>query len=178
VARGARRVEYVAKPGALLALLAWAATAPAPSPWLLAALACSLAGDVFLMLPVDAFLAGVGAFLLAHAAYVVAFEASWGARLAWLVPAAVILLPLAIRLLGAAPERLRPALGTYMAVITLMLASALASSNIVAAVGAVLFVGSDSLIAWNRFVRPFAWAQPAIMVTYHLGQLGLASALR
>ena len=42
----------------------------------------------------------------------------------------------------------------------------------------VLFFGSDAVIAWNRFVRPFAWAQLVIMVTYHLGQLALVTALR
>jgi uncharacterized membrane protein YhhN len=47
----------------------------------------------------------------------------------------------------------------------------------VAGVGAVLFVGSDSMIAWDRFVRPFAWAPLAIMVTYQLGQAGLVASL-
>ena len=39
-----------------------------------------------------------------------------------------------------------------MVVIGAMLATALAVGNPLAAVGAVLFVGSDSMIAWNRFV--------------------------
>ena len=65
----------------------------------------------------------------------------------------------------------------YIAVIAAMLASALASGNVVAAVGAALFVASDSMIAWNRFVRPFAAADVAIMVTYHLGQAGLVLSL-
>ena len=43
---------------------------------------------------------------------------------------------------------------------------------------AVLFMASDALIAWNRFVRRLAWAPVVIMVTYHLGQLGLVTALR
>ena len=42
---------------------------------------------------------------------------------------------------------------------------------------AVLFMASDALIAWNRFVRR-PWAAVVIMVTYHLGQLGLVTALR
>jgi hypothetical protein len=33
------------------------------------------------------------------------------------------------------------------------------------------------MIAWNRFVQPFAAAAVAIMVTYHLGQLGLVLSL-
>ena len=58
-----------------------------------------------------------------------------------------------------------------------MLATALATGNVVAGAGAVLFVASDSMIAWDRFVRPFAWAPVAIMVTYHLGQAGLVASL-
>ena len=38
------------------------------------------------------------------------------------------------------------------------------------AAGAVTFAGSDTLIAWDRFVRPLRWAAVAIMVTYHVGQ--------
>jgi uncharacterized membrane protein YhhN len=43
--------------------------------------------------------------------------------------------------------------------------------------GAVLFFASDSLIGWTRFVRPHPWAPVAIIVTYHLGQVGLVLGL-
>jgi hypothetical protein len=33
------------------------------------------------------------------------------------------------------------------------------------------------MIAWDRFVKPFTWARPAIMVTYHLAQAGLVLSL-
>ena len=75
------------------------------------------------------------------------------------------------------PRELRFAVAAYMAVISAMLATALATGNVLAAAGAVLFVASDSMIAWDRFVRPFAWAPVAIMVTYHLGQAGLVASL-
>ena len=44
-----------------------------------------------------------------------------------------------------------------------------------AAIGAVLFVISDSLIGINRFVAPFDAARYAIIVTYWLGQFGIAA---
>jgi uncharacterized membrane protein YhhN len=66
----------------------------------------------------------------------------------------------------------------YMGVISLMVGSALASGSWAARGGAVLFMISDTLLGWDRFVRPISWARPAIIVTYHLGQLGLAHALR
>jgi uncharacterized membrane protein YhhN len=70
----------------------------------------------------------------------------------------------------------RGAVLAYMLTIGLMVGSALASGSAAATAGALLFFGSDFMIAWNRFVRPMPWAQPAIMVTYHLGQLGLTTA--
>jgi uncharacterized membrane protein YhhN len=65
----------------------------------------------------------------------------------------------------------------YMLVISAMVATALATGNVVAGVGAALFVTSDTMIAWNRFVRPFAAADVGIMVTYHLGQAALVLSL-
>jgi uncharacterized membrane protein YhhN len=179
VARRAKRVEYVVKPAALVALLIYAATGPAPSPWLLAALLLSLCGDVALMLPANLFVVGLAAFLLAHVAYIIDFEATVTARAVWLVIVLAVASPLTrriIRCIGDAP--LRSPVGVYMAVISLMVASAAASGSALAAAGALLFFGSDAVIAWNRFVRPFTWAQPVIMVTYHIGQLALTTALR
>ena len=64
-----------------------------------------------------------------------------------------------------------------MTVIGAMVATALAIGNPLAAVGAVLFAVSDSMIAWDRFVGAFPGAGVWIMVTYHLGQAGLVLSL-
>lgn len=173
-----RGLEYIAKPGALLALLLHAAASGGASGWLVAALGCSLLGDVLLMLPADRFAAGLGAFLVAHLAYIGAFRAPAGARLAWLVVVVVVSVPLGRRIVGSiARPALRGAVVAYMVVIAAMVASALASGPPAAVLGALLFLASDSVIAWNRFVAPLRWAAPVIMVTYHLGQLGLVRGL-
>ena len=100
-------------------------------------------------------------------------------RLAWLAVVVVVLAPVAARILRAVPDRaLRVPVALYSLAISLMAASAIASASTVAIVGAILFLVSDMLIAWNRFVDPRPWAPLAIIVTYHLGQLGLATALR
>jgi len=178
VSRGSRELEYVAKPAALVALLLYAAWG-GPPPTLIAALALSLLGDVLLMVPGDLFVAGLLAFLLAHLAYIATLHASLAARLLWLLVVLVASSPVAARLMRAVPGTgLRLTVATYSLVLSLMVASALASGRATAAVGAVLFFASDMLIAWNRFVRPVPRAEPIIMVTYHLGQLGLAVALR
>jgi len=179
VAREWRRLEWVAKPATLALLLLWAGLGPASSWPLLAALTFSLLGDVYLMLPADLFLPGLLAFLLGHIAYVAAFDATPLARGIWFAIVLALSAPLSLRLLRATPgTALRVAVGVYMVVIALMVGSAIASGALLAAAGAVLFMASDSMIALNRFVSPFAGARLTIIVTYHLGQLLLAWALR
>jgi len=173
-----RALEYVAKPAALAALLLYALTG-GHSSWLIAALALSLLGDVYLMLPTDLFLAGMAAFFLAHVAYVGAFDASLRWRIVWWMVALAASAPVSVRIVRAIQDPgLRFAVVGYMAIIGLMVGSAFASGRFTAVVGALLFLASDSIIAWNRFVQPLTWAQPTIMITYHLGQLGLVLALR
>lgn len=169
-----KAAEYVAKPATLAFLLLYALLQPEVSWMLIAALTFSLLGDVYLMLPNDMFIAGLSAFLVGHVAYVFAFDAPFGARLGWLAAVVVLSSPLAFKILGAAkPAAMRPPVAIYMLVISAMVASAFAASNSTAIAGSLLFFGSDATIAWNRFIRPFAAARLVIMVTYHLGQLGL-----
>ncbi|MCU1499758.1 MAG: putative rane protein, partial [Acidimicrobiales bacterium] len=72
-------VRYVAKPGALVALIGVALTLdPTVSgtirTWMVVGLVLSLAGDVFLMLDERWFVAGLGSFLCGHIAYVVGLQ--------------------------------------------------------------------------------------------------------
>jgi uncharacterized membrane protein YhhN len=171
-------LEHIAKPAALGALLIYASTDPSASSWLIAALALSLLGDVYLMLPGDRFIAGLSAFLLAHVAYIFAFDVSLRGGLIWLIVVLVVTAPLALRILGAITHPgLRNAVVIYMAVIGFMAASALASGSWLAALGAISFVASDLTIAWNRFVQPFAAARLFLIVTYHVGQWWLVEGL-
>lgn len=184
-----QRVEYVCKPGTLAALVVAAlvldpvAGAATRRSWFVAALVFSLLGDVLLMLPREQFIGGLAAFLVAHLCYVAGFWTdgpSVPAFLACAVLVGLVFAALARRILPGA-RRADPALvgpvGGYMLVIGVMLATALAIGNVLAGVGAALFAGSDSMIAWNRFVRPFPWAAVGIMVTYHLGQAALVASL-
>jgi len=181
-------LEYLCKP-ATLATLIGAAVALAPvhdagarRVWFVAALVCSLAGDVLLMLPTDRFVAGLAAFLVGHLCYVAGFWADGPSGIAFVVASAVVVVvvvPLGRRILGAIGGRrgLRVPVALYMVVISVMLATALATGNVLAGIGATLFVSSDAMIAWNRFVRPLRGADVGIMVTYHLGQAGLVLSL-
>jgi len=188
VARGLRRLEYVAKPGATLALALVAATLdPAYSDTralFVLALLASLGGDVFLMLPGDRFVAGLGSFFIAQLLYTVGFALHGGSVADYAIGAvivAVLVVPLCLRFVGALRrtgrgELVGPVLA-YMGAIGAMAASALASGNAFAIVGALLFVTSDSLIAETRFVGERPWGGVAIIVTYHLAQAGLVLSL-
>lgn len=189
VAVGNKGLEYVAKPATMVVLIgAVLAMDPvdATARWFfVVALAFSLLGDVFLMLPDRDrfFVFGLGSFLVGHLAYVpglvlIAFGA--GGFLVGVVVVVVAMATVGLRIVRAVrtgePALLVPVMA-YMGVISLMVACAFATTTPVAIAGALLFYGSDSLIAWNGFVSPFRRADVAIMVTYHLGQIGLALAL-
>jgi uncharacterized membrane protein YhhN len=180
------RLEYVCKPATLAMLIVVAVsldpTSDGRRAFFVAALIFSLAGDVFLMLPSDRFIAGLAAFLVAHLCYVGGFLFDGPAGVAVAISAVIVaalLAPLAVRILRAlrSQPEMRGPVSAYIVVIAAMLVLALASGNVLAAVGAALFVASDSMIAWDRFVQPFGAAPVAIMVTYHLGQAGLVLSL-
>lgn len=182
-----RRVEYVAKPATTALLVAAAAfldpADEAQRTLFLIALGLSLAGDVLLMLPSDAFAAGLGAFLLAHVAYSAGFSREISSGPSTAAAAALVLafvVPVARRLIAgarASEQRLVVPVAVYVAAIGAMGTTALATLDAVAAAGAALFMASDSLIGWNRFVAPIPWVRPAIMATYHAGQALLVVSL-
>lgn len=185
---GDRRVEWVAKP-ATLALLVGVALALDPvdgavRAWFVAALVLSLAGDVFLMLPNERFVAGLASFLLAHVAYIVGFVVG-GGELAWALVGLVVVVAMVAtvgrRIVGAVKASDEPALAgpvqAYLVAISAMVVVAFASTNPVAVVGALLFYASDACIAWGRFVADLPHQRLAVMTTYHLGQAGLVLSL-
>jgi len=188
IARGLRRVEHICKPGATLALALVAATIdPAYSDTrtvFVLALLASLVGDVLLMLPTDRFVAGLGSFFVAQVLYTMGFALHGGSFADYMIGAAIVavlVVPLCLRFVGAlrrnGREKLIVPVLAYMGAIGAMAASAIASGNAFAIVGALLFVTSDSLIAETRFVRERPWGPVAIMVTYHLAQAGLVLSL-
>jgi len=183
-----RSLEYLCKPLTLLLLIGCALTLDpaddAVRAWFVAALVLSLLGDVFLMLPRDLFVFGLGSFLLGHVAYIVGMhvEGVDGARfMVGIVVVAVALAVLGTRILrgvraGPDPSLAGPVVA-YMAVISAMVASAIGVGDAVLVAGAALFYASDALIAWNRFVSETTHSRVAIMITYHLAQVGLVLSL-
>lgn len=190
VAKQWTRAGYLTKPGVMLALLVWLWQAGGFNGhliWFAAGLLFSLAGDVFLMLPREQFIAGLVSFLLAHLAYLAGFNASLPpASLASLAVALLVGLTagqlyhrLSVAIETSGHKKLKTPVLVYSAVISLMLVAALltlvraewlAGPALIASSGALLFFLSDALLAWNRFVTPLPYGRLRVRITYHLGQ--------
>ena len=117
-------------------------------------------------------------------------EMPWGTIAVASVAVLAVAVPLFLRIRRGIVERGRPELvlpvALYVVAISAMVISAFATlgrpswsveGRTFAIAGALLFFASDALIGWTRFVRPHAWAPVAVMVTYHLGQVGLVIGL-
>ena len=177
------RIEFVLKPATLALLVAVAAINDLGTVkwWVIAALALGLLGDVGLMLSDGhtdpPFLAGLLAFLLGHVAYIVAFT-KLGLRnvdllAGGLVVAGIAGLAVPAVLRGAARSAGPPfamVVAGYAGVLASMTVLGVGTGCVPIAVGAVLFLVSDTLIARERFVTQMPLGGLLIIVTYHLAQ--------
>jgi uncharacterized membrane protein YhhN len=202
VAKSWKKVEYIAKPAAMLILLGLLALVGGfgslPLICFSLGIFFSMAGDVFLMISYARFserwfLPGLAAFLLAHVSYIVGLNTPLpNVSPIWSLGLAIVLALGAARILRriidgvrqkGLPRLVRP-VSLYGMVITLMLLSALLTLNNPAwktsagglvALGAILFYFSDILLAWNKFVNPIKNGRLANMILYHLGQAALVA---
>jgi uncharacterized membrane protein YhhN len=177
------RLEYFLKPLTLVLLIAATIVADLgdPKPWVVGALVFGLMGDVGLMLSSGdtdpPFLVGLGAFLIGHIWYVVAFGVA-GMRALYLLAGVLVVagiaglaLPAVLR--GAARSAGRPfaaVVGGYATLLAAMAALAVGTGIVATAIGGVLFLSSDTLIARNRFVGRVPHGDLLVIVTYHLAQ--------
>jgi alkenylglycerophosphocholine hydrolase len=194
------RLQYPAKPAVLVALVAAAASIPASHTdlvdrrwWFVAALLCCLVGDVALMLPHELFIPGLAAFLAGHVLFVVgllqppappgvppfAFSPV-GLAVAAGVVAAVEAYPgraLLTALAGGGHRPLIAPVCVYMMAIATVVVLATNVASRPAAIGASLFLVSDTVLALDRFVWPRRWGTLVVHVTYHLAQVLLVLSL-
>lgn len=149
---------------------------------IIAGLVFSLFGDVFLMLPKDKFIQGLASFLIAHIFYIVAFGLGFGPyfELGYLIPAAIYTI-LFLWILLPKTGKMKMPVTIYAIVLMIFLWQALGryyylgnQASLYIIVGAVLFVISDSILAYARFVRNFKLSQTLIHITYWSAQLFIA----
>lgn len=154
--------------------------------WFVAGLVLCMVGDAMLIgHSTTAFLLGLGAFLVGHLLYVLAFVASPSASSPWQVLAPLALLPLAAvgvaRVVPGARRHGGWALAgpvvAYLVVIGAMVVAAGSTGSALLVLGAVTFAVSDLVLGLNRFVRPLRWGPAVVMATYYLAQFLLAGGM-
>jgi alkylglycerol monooxygenase len=152
--------------------------------WIWIGLLFSLTGDVLLLRPDHFFTLGLSAFLLTHIAYLVAFtrDTRFPARLSvwclfFLFAASCYFL-----LFAWLPSGLRIPVAIYTVFLVSMAAQAMGrylklrtTSARFAAIGALLFVLSDSLLAFDRFYKPLPLAPLLVLLLYYAAQWLIAS---
>ena len=180
--------HYIAKPLATVAILLIAATASAPvsaryRQLIIAGLACSLVGDVLLMLPDDHFVPGLIAFLVAHLCYIGALltQSRIAARPVAFLGYALVSVTLLSSLLPVLPTGLRVPVVVYVVVITTMAAQGavwlLQSGSEQArraALGGAWFVISDATLAMDRFRVDVPYRDFVVLGAYFAAQWCLA----
>ena len=185
VATDRRDIERWAKPAVMVFLIAAAVLIPAESDWIrwwiVIGLAFGLVGDVLLFF--DRFIPGAAAFMVGHLAYVVALLLGPQEPRGLLVGGVIVLLVAVFvgRQIVAGAWAKAPLLGAivaaYMLVIGVVVVLAVGSTSLVVAIAALLFLTSDALLAWARFVGPAPGGRVTVMVTYQLAQAGFVLAI-
>jgi uncharacterized membrane protein YhhN len=167
-----------------IAFANWRARKDRYSLWISIGLLFSLVGDILLLGPDHFFMLGLSAFLLTHIAYLFAFTrdthfpARPGVWILYLLFAAFCNFLLFSRL----PAALRFPVAVYSLFLVSMSAQAMGRSLLLrtsaarlAAIGALLFVLSDALLAFNRFYAPLRLASLLILGPYYAAQCLIAS---
>ncbi len=187
---------YIAKPATLLFLILWTYQVTqwqGGMIWFGVALIFSLIGDIALMLNARYFMAGLGAFLLAHLSFLVGFNRQLPALNIGVIAMALLVGVSAYIVLKALKpgvlkvprgKRFLTAVVSYGLTLALMVFSALTTffraewsliSAIFVSCGAVLFYVSDTTLGYDRFVKKIKHGQSYVHLTYHLGQFGLVT---
>lgn len=132
------------------------------------------------------FLGQMGFFALGHVFYVWYFVKRWltkvehdrkltakakGLAFMLLLMIAALLAVVFTQIVPHAPEGIiRIGVSIYAVLISAMLYFALLQRSSLFALGAVLFVFSDFILAWNKFVEPIPYSGLLIMIPYYSGQ--------
>ncbi len=183
-----RGSHYVFKPLTALLILAMAQRLPRTGSadyrrLVVVGLLLSTLGDVFLMLPFDGFVFGLGSFLLAHIAYLAALRKRggwWRARWSLIVYAVIASLVFA-QLWPGLPRELKVPVIVYVIALAGMAAQAASvwrehpgRATRVAALGGAFFVASDALLALDRFSAPIPMASLWVLAAYWVAQWCIA----
>ena len=189
---GLRGSHYVFKPLTTLLILAMVLRLPRTGfagyrSLVVVGLLLSTLGDVFLMLPFDGFVFGLGSFLLAHIAYLAALRKRGGWwRVRWPLLAYAVMASLVFaQLWPGLPRELKAPVIVYVIALAGMAAQAASvwrehpgRATRAAAIGGAGFVASDALLALDRFSTPIPIASVWVLATYWIAQWCIARSVR
>jgi uncharacterized membrane protein YhhN len=178
-----RLVLYIFKPLTIVFIILIALESKFPTSsfykyTIIAGLLFSLAGDVFLMLPIDRFIQGLISFFVAHLFYIAALIFEGGQDLPILSAIPFVMYGiLMVRLLWPHLGKMRLPVLAYMLIILMMGWTATGRwiwtrqpGSLFAFLGAILFIISDSALAGDRFKSRFRNSQLLILSTYFTAQ--------
>jgi uncharacterized membrane protein YhhN len=142
----------------------------------------SLGGDIFLMMPSDKFLYGLISFLITHLFYISAFisESGFSRNFFLLLPGIAAIGIILKYLLPHTGRKTIPVI-IYAAILTLLywqsigrMLSFYSHSSLIAFIGSMLFIFSDSTLVIDRFVKKFKLARLLVLSTYFASQTLIA----
>ena len=199
IATGSHPLEFICKPLLMIILSSWfffnsRRYGDRFTVLVQVGLFFSLVGDTAMMFQYKDefnFLIGLGAFLIAQLCFVMAFVRNIidvGGLDAWLLGGSLSILValyailFSWQLLQHVDETMSVPVTCYVVAIALMgITAALrhgrtfARSFWMVFAGALLFICSDSILAIDRFVRPFGWGPVTVIITYASGQFLIAA---
>lgn len=160
--------------------------------WFLFGLLASLAGDILLFYPARWFIHGLVGFFIAQVFYIIGFNFDLPPLLPSLLACCliVLLLYLIFRILqreitkNSNLQKLRFSILIYATALSTMTASAALSlfkpswpslAAVLVTLGGFLFLSSDMMLAYDRFVNRFKFAHPLVMATYHFAQFAIVA---
>lgn len=133
----------------------------------------SATGDVLLELEIEnGFIFGLAAFLTAHLCYTAFFlrlrsyNRKNAVRALFFAVYGIVAFIIFIEPAGA----LATPVAIYISVITLMGITAALTGSLTACLAAAVFILSDSLLAWGKFISDLGHFKISVMVTYYLAQ--------
>jgi len=150
---------------------------------ILAGLTFSLIGDIFLMLPTDKFVVGLASFFIAHIFYIAAFSSGFGPFLDLELLNSCCNLYYSFPLGTIAKNWKNEVAGYYICICIddfyvashrEILLSGSKHQHFYVFIGAILFVISDSILAYARFIKSFKLSSLLIHTTYWGAQIFIA----
>lgn len=186
--RGPYRNIYIFKPLVMICIVLIAVLGQTTDPLykvlIIAGLLFSMAGDTLLMPPWNRFVAGLIAFLVAHLFYIVAFASQITTMVWWPLILVAIYGVVIYVFLAPSLDKMKAPVLAYIIVILVMAwlgwvywLQARDLSALLAFVGAIFFVVSDSILATNRFRMQFKVGRLLNLASYFIAQWLIAGSI-